>query len=229
MFSCCWHWQLLSMAESAVNPAMPLPLTSYHLPHTVLPKPKKGSTHQQLRRPPPSPPRHHHCRIPGKRARGRAGHGSGQPTTGGSADAHSLQTWAMARAATRAWRRAWPDSLFLRIGGGVNAEAGPRGEPRGGGGCLPTAGSTSHWSRFRQYLHRIGRLLRRRAPGVAPGGALPRMPGRGGHAGACVAPLPVSGWSASQNTRHHVHDTDAAAGRRRRRRLGPRPQTRRSR
>ena len=65
MFSCWWHWQLLSMAESAVNPAMPLPLTSYHLPHPVLPKPKKGSTHQQLRRPPPSPPRHHHCRIPG--------------------------------------------------------------------------------------------------------------------------------------------------------------------
>ena len=85
-----------------------------------------------------------------------------------------------------------------------------------------------HWSRFRQYLHRIDGLPRRHAPGVVPGGALPRMPGRGGHAGARVAPLPVSGWSASQNTRHHLDDTDAAAGRRRRRRLCSRPQTRRS-
>ena len=63
MFYCCWHWQLLPMAESAVNPAMPLPFTSYQLPHPVLPKPKKGCTHQPLRRPPPSPPRHHHCGI----------------------------------------------------------------------------------------------------------------------------------------------------------------------
>ena len=44
----------------------------------------------------------------------------------------------------------------------------------------------------------------RRAPGVVPGGALPRMPGRGGHAGARVAPLPVSGWSAFRNTWRHL-------------------------
>ena len=158
-----------------------------------------------------------------------AGHGSGQPTTGGSAYAHSADLGhSPGRHQGLVPGLAGP-LIPKDRGGGGNAEAGPRGGPRGGGGCSPTAGSTSHWSRFRQYLHRIRCLPRRHAPGVVPGGALPRMLGRGGHAGARVAPLPVSGWSASQNTRHHLHDTDAAAGRRRRRRLGPRPQTRRSR
>ena len=93
-----------------------------------------------------------------------------------------------------------------------------------------------HWSRFRQYLHRIGRPPRRHASGVVAGGALPHMPKEADtpeHVLLLEVDFrqlqPVSGWSASQNTRHRLHDTDAAAGRRRRRHLGPRPQTRRNR
>ena len=106
--------------------------------------------------------------------------------------------------------------------GGLNAKARHWGGHRGGSGYPPAAGRPLEQVPPELLPDRSPPLagVRRVSEQKVTGGALPCLSGRGGHTGACVARLPVSGWSAPQNARRHTHDTDAAAGRRRRRRLG---------
>ena len=74
------------------------------------------------------------------------------------ADARSL-TEAVARAATRAWRRAWPDSFFLRIWGDRMPRPVPEKDREAAVDVhIVHQLRVGHWSRSRQYLHRIGRL-----------------------------------------------------------------------
>ena len=166
-----------------------------------------------------------HCGIPGNERADELAREAADLPQEAPADVRSL-TGAVARAATRAWRRAWPDSFFKRIWG----DRMPRpvsGEDRGAAVDVHQL-RAGHWSRSRQYLHRIGRFPSPACAGCPnkkmPSGVLSRLQRRGGHAGARTDGLPVSGWSTPQDTRLHILHTDAAAGRRRRRGLGPRLQ-----
>ena len=96
-----------------------------------------------------------HCGIPGNERADELAREAADLPQEAPADVRSM-TGAVARAATRAWRRAWPDSFFKRIWG----DRMPRpvsGEDRGAAVDVHQL-RAGHWSRSRQYLHRIGRF-----------------------------------------------------------------------
>ena len=80
-----------------------------------------------------------HCGIPGNERADELAREAADLPQEATADVRSM-TGAVARAATRAWRRAWPDSFFKRIWGGPDAEAGLRGGQRSGSGRTSAAG-----------------------------------------------------------------------------------------
>ena len=208
---------------------MPLPLTSYQLPHPVLPKPKKGCTHQPLRT---DRLRHHPVtttaayRVTSARTSWPGKQPAYHRRLRGCALSVDLDIARPGRHQGLA-----PDSLFQRIGGGGGRECrgrSPRGTERrrwmftncgsaiGAGSVSISTGSAASLAGMRRVSCPAELCLVCREEADTPEHVLLRCP--------CLA-----GARHSQNTRHNLHDTDAAAGRWRRRRLGPRPQTRRSR
>lgn len=116
-----------------------------------------------------------HCGLASnERADELAKGASSLPQDGTPVDVRSL-TRAVARSASKAWRRSWPDSLFRRIMGDrmpapvltdIRDDAVNVHQLRAG-----------HWSRSRQYLHRIGRL---------PSPACQQCPDRGCPSARCI-------------------------------------------
>ena len=97
-----------------------------------------------------------HCGLPGnERADELAKEASSLPQDRVPVDVRSL-TKAVGRAASKAWREQWPDSLFRRIMGGRSPEPVLTQEREDAVNVHQLR--AGHWGLANSYLHRIGRL-----------------------------------------------------------------------
>ena len=147
-----------------------------------------------------------HCGLPGnERADELAKEASSLPQEA-PIDVRTV-TKAVSRAAYRAWRHQWPNGLFKQIWGD-RMPSPVLGEDRGAAVDTHQL-RAGHWSRSRQYLHRIGCL---------PSPDCAGCPDKECPVGFCIVcgeeadtpehvmlRVPVPGRSSPERVRHHLH------------------------